>query len=263
MTEPDPTARVVRVQAEVPGTPEQAWQAIATGPGITAWFAPAEVEERAGGAITTHHGPFGDSTGTVTVWEPPRRFVYEERDWNPDAPDAPVWATEILVQAREGGTCVVRLASGFFHGGADWEDELGGTHEGWARGMVNLRLHLTHFPGQPAGVVFVAGRVPVKRADAAGTLLGGLGLAGVVVGEQVRAPAGAPPFAGVVEEVGEGGVLVRTPEGLLELDVWEMLGAMATVRAYLYGAAAATAETQQRRWARWLRATFPDLTPPS
>ena len=31
-------------EIEVPGTPEQVWEAIATGPGITAWFMPAEVD---------------------------------------------------------------------------------------------------------------------------------------------------------------------------------------------------------------------------
>lgn len=262
MTEPDPTARVVRVETEVTATPEQVWEAIATGPGIGAWFAPAEVEEREGGRITTHHGPFGDSPGTVTAFEPPRRFVYEERDWNPDAPDAPVWATEILVESRDGGTCVVRLASGFFHGGTGWEDQLGGTDEGWARGMVNLRLYLTHFPGQPAGNLFVVGRVPASRQDAGRTLLDGLGLGDARVGDEVRAPAGVPPFAGVVEERTGGGVLVRTAEGLLEFDAWEMSGTVAAVRGYLYGPAAPTAAAQERRWSDWLHATFPELASP-
>jgi len=30
--------RSVQVEVEVPGTPEQVWQAIATGPGISSWF---------------------------------------------------------------------------------------------------------------------------------------------------------------------------------------------------------------------------------
>jgi uncharacterized protein YndB with AHSA1/START domain len=262
-TEPDPTARVVRVEAEVPATPEQVWEAIATGPGMATWFVPAEVEQCEGGTITTHHGPFGDSPGTVTVWEPPRRFVYEERDWNPDAPDAPVWATEILVESRDSGTCVVRLASGFFHGGAGWEDQLDGTDSGWARAMVNLRLYLTHFPGQPSGGVFVAGRPGMSHVEAVDTLLSGLGLRGAAVGDNVRAPAGVPPFAGVVEDVIDGGVLVRTPEGLLEFDVWSHSGGMVTVRAYLYGPATDTAEAQQRRWSDWLHAAFPQLASPT
>jgi len=40
--------RSVQVEFEVPGTPEEVWQAIATGPGISSWFVPAEFEERDG-----------------------------------------------------------------------------------------------------------------------------------------------------------------------------------------------------------------------
>ena len=32
----------VQVEVEVPGTPEEVWQAIATGPGISSWMVPAE-----------------------------------------------------------------------------------------------------------------------------------------------------------------------------------------------------------------------------
>ncbi|NLS10019.1 hypothetical protein HGQ17_08415 [Nesterenkonia sp. MY13] len=62
------------LEAEVPGTPEGVWAAIATGPGIEALFVPASVEEREGGKIVTHHGDYGDSEGTITAWEPPHRL---------------------------------------------------------------------------------------------------------------------------------------------------------------------------------------------
>ena len=41
--------RSVQVEVEVPGTPEQVWQAIATGPGVGAWFVPTEIDGRIGG----------------------------------------------------------------------------------------------------------------------------------------------------------------------------------------------------------------------
>ena len=46
--------RSVQVEVEVPGTPEQVWQAIATGPGVSAWFVPAEMDGRVGGSVTHH-----------------------------------------------------------------------------------------------------------------------------------------------------------------------------------------------------------------
>ena len=36
----------MKFEVEVPGTPEQVWEAIATGPGISAWFMPADVDRR-------------------------------------------------------------------------------------------------------------------------------------------------------------------------------------------------------------------------
>jgi len=36
--------RSVQVETEVPGTPEEVWHAIATGPGVSSWFVPTEME---------------------------------------------------------------------------------------------------------------------------------------------------------------------------------------------------------------------------
>src|SRR5439155_12730593 len=96
----------VEVETEVPGTPEEVWQAIATGPGVSSWFVPTKVEEREGGAITANFGPGMDSAATITAWEPPHRFTAESQDLGPGAPKL---ATEWIVEARAGGACVVRV----------------------------------------------------------------------------------------------------------------------------------------------------------
>src|SRR5260370_30273371 len=96
--------RSVQVEVEVPGTPEEVWQAIATGSGVSSWFVPTESEERVGGAVTAHFGPSMDSTATVTAWDPPRRFAAESPDLGPDAPTL---ATEWTVESRSGGTFLV------------------------------------------------------------------------------------------------------------------------------------------------------------
>ena len=68
--------RSVQVEVEVPGTPEEVWQAIATGPGISSWFVPTEFEERDGKpvAVKLNFGPGMESSSVVTAWDPPRRF---------------------------------------------------------------------------------------------------------------------------------------------------------------------------------------------
>ena len=46
MNEPGP--RRLELEMEVPGTPDQIWAAIATGPGIASWFMPMEIDGREG-----------------------------------------------------------------------------------------------------------------------------------------------------------------------------------------------------------------------
>ena len=57
-TQKDPNGRrFIAVETEVPGTPEEVWQAIASGPGLTAWFVPSQVEEHAKGSMVMDFGP--------------------------------------------------------------------------------------------------------------------------------------------------------------------------------------------------------------
>jgi len=109
--------RSIESRIEVPGTPEQVWEAIATGPGIAAWFAPAEFEPREGAQIAFDMGGGMQPTGKVTAYEPPSRFAYKE-EW-----EGTPWATEWLVEAQSGGTCIVRVVATMFVAG-DWSDEL-------------------------------------------------------------------------------------------------------------------------------------------
>lgn len=164
MTTPDVPYRI-EFSVEVPGTPEQVWAAIATGPGISSWFLPTDLEERAGGSLVAHMGEI-DAPATVTGWDPPRRFAYEEPEWaamvgHPDANVTPL-ASEFLVEAQSGGTCVVRVVASAFGTGADWEREFLDDMQGyWAPYFRNqLRMYLERFPGQHATRFEVAVAVP-------------------------------------------------------------------------------------------------------
>jgi uncharacterized protein YndB with AHSA1/START domain len=55
-------------EIEVPGTPEEVWEAIATGPGISAWFVPTEVDGRPGGQAVFHLGESQDAPAAITGW---------------------------------------------------------------------------------------------------------------------------------------------------------------------------------------------------
>ena len=57
-------------EVEVPGAPEQVWQAIATAKGLSAWFLPTQIEERRGGSLHFSMTPDMGSDGHVTAWDP-------------------------------------------------------------------------------------------------------------------------------------------------------------------------------------------------
>jgi uncharacterized protein YndB with AHSA1/START domain len=192
--------RSVELEIEVPGTPEEVWDAIATGPGLSVWFVPAEIEERAGGAITMHHGEGMDDEGTVTAYDRPRRFAFESAPFSPrEGVEPRVTALELLVEARSGGTCVVRLINSGFGPGPEWDDQVESTHEGWRRCLRVLALYLTHFAGQ-RGTPFVAfGALPASRERAWAELLEAVGADPSAERTAVRAD-GAPTLAGTVDE---------------------------------------------------------------
>jgi uncharacterized protein YndB with AHSA1/START domain len=261
MTPPDedvPRARSIDLEMEVPGTPEQVWEAIATGPGISAWMHPTEVEGREGGTFSFDMGSGMTGSGTVTGWEPPQRFVQED-EWRPggEAPPARL-ATEWLVEARSGGTCVVRVTASAFGTGADWENEFIAEMETYFRPFFDLlRLYVERFPGQhatrrevrvdlsngvaPADVVPAAARSlrvagPGETVDEAGAL----GLSGTVLRVEspylmVEADEPVPGYVSLVGMPCDGG------GATVELDAW------------LFGPdAPAFADKAEDGWRAWL-----------
>ena len=261
--------RSVQVEVELPGTPEEIWQAIATGPGISSWFVPTEFEEGPGGTparVVMHMGPGMDSASSITSWDAPRRFTAESDGW---APGMPSLLTEWTVEARSGGTCMVRVVHSLFASTDDWDDQLESVETGWPSFFRILRMYLTHFKGQPCANVQVMGMAGESEAKAWAALTGPLGLEGARGGDRRSAPAGAPRFAGTVESLNESphgrGMLMRLEEpapGLASLGAFACGGStMVGVSFYLYGAGATAAATREEPlWQAWMMEHFP---PPS
>ena len=146
--------RSVQSEAEVPGTPEEVWQAIATGPGVSSWFVPCQIEERLGGKITVSFGPGMESTNEITAWNPPHSFSAGGSEMTPGGP---AMATEWIVEARSGGTCVVRVVHSWFAETDEWDSQFEGTELGWAAFFRDLRVYLGHFSGQPSSTIQLMG----------------------------------------------------------------------------------------------------------
>ncbi len=255
--------RSIQVEVEVPGTPEEVWRAIATGPGISSWFVPAAFEERDGTpvSLTLNFGPGMESRSPVTVWDPPRRFVAESDGWMPGSPSI---ADEWTVEARSGGTCVVRIVHSLFASTDEWDSQLEGTESGWPAFFRILRIYLSHFAGQPSAPMQWIAPAAGTPAEAWQTLTAALQLHGVPAGQRWAAPTGVPALSGVVEHVTE-----RPKHALLRLDQpgpgVAALGAvnfggsaMVTLNFYLYGdQAEAIVARETPQWDAWVQSHFP------
>ena len=255
--------RSIQVEIEVPGTPEQVWQAIASESGISAWFVPAEFEEKDGKpvAVKLDFGPGMESRSVVTAWEPQRKFAREGAGWVPGSP--PI-ATEFSIEARSGGVCVVRVVQSLFSSTDDWDAQLTGAEGGWPGIFRILRLYLAHFRGQKAAIMQVMAPVAGTAAEAWATLTTGLGLKGVAAGQRWTAPSGVPALGGVMEYYSESpyGALLRLDKpgpgtvGVGTIEFGDTV--MANLTFYMYGdKAAATVARETPRWQAWMQECFP------
>jgi uncharacterized protein YndB with AHSA1/START domain len=260
--------RSIQVEVEVPGTPEEVWQAIATGPGISSWFVPTEFEVRDGKpvAVTVSMGPGMESTSTVTVWEPPLKWAAQSDGWIPGMPPL---ANEWSVEAREGGICIVRIVQSLFASTDDWDNQLEGAAHGWPGFLRTLRIYLTHFRGLRSALMKWMVPVAGTEVEAWEALTAALGVKGSSAGQRCTAPAGVPVFSGVVEYVTQSpnDALLRLDKpgpGIAALGTFNMGGpSMVALNFYLYGdPAAGTVARETPLWDAWFQKRFPVPTEP-
>jgi uncharacterized protein YndB with AHSA1/START domain len=245
--------REMRKEIELDATPEQVWEAIATGPGIATWFVPGSVEPQVGGEVAQEFGGQLIATGTVTAYEPGRRFGYAAP---PATADGPQYAFEFLVEGRAGGSTVLTFVQSGFLGG-DWDGEYDSFDKGWDLFFGNLRAVLTHFAGEPVSGVVSMAHVEGSSADAWPVLLRGLGLDGMpAVGDEVTfAPQGVTPVSGVVDVATPEFLGLRAAHGLHRIGAEGDAGCGVSAYHYFYGDPVDT-ETLTKAWQAWLTGLF-------
>ena len=188
--------RSVQVEVEVPGTPEEVWQAIASGPGISSWFVPAEFEERDGKpvAVKLNFGPGMESRSALTAWTRPGSLPRRARaGW------FAAYRGRVDRRSVRGWRVPVRVVHSLFASTDDWDNQLEGTESGWPGFFRTLRIYLTHFRGQSL-------RDHAVRDPRRGNRSGGLGNADRGTGTEARQrraasdrARGRPALSGVVE----------------------------------------------------------------
>jgi uncharacterized protein YndB with AHSA1/START domain len=201
----------LRMEVEVDATPDQIWEAIATGAGLDGWYIATgnAVEPRVGGTVRIGFG--GDAAGEhpVTVWDPPRHFAHRGEP----GPDGTFHAMEYVIEARAGGTTIVRMVhSGFL---ADyWEAEYDALNEGDYMYLRQMAEYVTHFRGRP--VTFITDIRPTEKDRGLQILRAALGITDAVKeGDSVRfSVEGLPSIDGVVDFVSPSILGIRTSDAL-------------------------------------------------
>lgn len=236
-------------EVELPGvTPEQVWEAIATGPGIDSWFMgstevePGEVVRQAFGDYRPEH--------RITVWEPGKHLAYG----GDEAPDGRFVAYEFLVEGRDRGSTVLRVVTSGFLPGDDWEDEFEAMLAGGEMFRHTLITYLRHFTGRTARPLTAFGP-PVTDWPATWDALGReLGLtAAARTGDHVTVD-GEP---GVVYSTNTQTVGVRTADAMYRFFQGGMTGGLVAMH-HLFTEDRRDDDRRQegrrdeRGWAAWL-----------
>jgi uncharacterized protein YndB with AHSA1/START domain len=235
---------------EVDATPEQVWDAIATGPGITSWFMGRnEVDGGVGGTVKTAFGDFEPSSA-ITSWDPLERLVHGTEP----APDGRFVAYEFLIEARSGGSTVLRTVTSGFLPGDDWEDEFEAMTSGTELFFRTLVEYLNRFAGRKAVPLTVFGPMIADWDTAWLTLGRELGLAGrPETGDRVRLSTGSMSTVdGEVYLANAQTVGIRTADAFLRF-VRGFRGPMVAMH-HLFGDA--DPAKQEKIWADWLARVF-------
>ncbi|MFD7313445.1 SRPBCC domain-containing protein [Streptomyces sp. NPDC056730] len=234
----------IELETTLPASPEQVWEAIATGPGIDSWFMGRnEVESREGGIAAMSTGGHREEA-MITAYEPGERFATR----TPAAEDGRFMAFEYLIEGRDGAGTVLRVVhSGLL--GDDWQDEYDALRRGWPFHLHTLREYLAHFAGRtgvPVFAVVPTGGRPEPEIRAA--LARGLSLPdSTVVGARVHAePAGLPPLDGEVVWADDERVGVRAADGLY---TFHHGSGVALMFHHLFGP---DTERAEAAWQQWL-----------
>ena len=255
----------------------EVWEKIATGPGLSSWFVPFEVEEREGGFA---RGDFGGETYTeytILVYDPERRIVFSaervahdvgaEPDDEPDDAILEFWITDggsgdsvrarasVADAARRGARSVLN----FRQRGFPEEDQV--VYEaGWDVYFHTLTEYFKHFSGRAALTTTALVLPPLNRREGFARMVRGLGLGDDTgVGRRVQAsPRGQDAIDGVIDIRLEGRPVealgIRTETGFIRATMDDACGAMLNRYTYVVNPSPLRARNREEAvsWQGWL-----------
>jgi uncharacterized protein YndB with AHSA1/START domain len=235
---------------DVPASPEQVWEAVATGPGMDSWFMGRnEVEPREGGTAKWSIGDF-TMEATVTAWDPPQHFQFRA----PEAPQGAYHQFDYRIEPKDGGRTGVR----YTHTGrltGDWEAEYEAMGEGDPAYIFKLVQYLTHFQGRFGVSIDAYGPNVPDEEQVMATYRTALGLGDSVgMGDKVQADLdGIGPVDGVVDFLSRHFIGVLSDDAIYRF----IHGFEGTTFAGHHLFASGTIQKEaERAWSAWLGRLF-------
>jgi uncharacterized protein YndB with AHSA1/START domain len=241
----------ITLDLEVDATPEQVWEAIATGPGLNSWFlGDSEIEPQRGGTWKWSFGGFTDES-TLSTWDPPTRLVTSGNE----GPYGAKHSFDYTVQPREGGGSAIRYVHSGVLGGEDWEAEYEAMSEGDPMYLFKLVQYLNHFRGRFATKVDAFGPNVPDRQQAMAAFRRALGLGDEVAkGDKVSLkPEGVDPIEGEVDHVSPHFIGLITDDAIYRF-IHGFTGE--TLVGHHVFAPGANREQLEKEWGAWLADAF-------
>ena len=232
---------------ELPGTPEDAWQAVATAAGNSAWLFSEGV---------------GADANSAELWDPPNHLVVRMQDGE--------WfnALEFEIRAKDGSHPTLRYVhSGIFMDDWDNQYDAAGAHTDFY--LHTLNQYLTHFNRRevtyigdaPAGV---QGPESSNAPDGFVVLQNALGLDQTSKeGDRVHlTPHGLDPIDGVIDYWQTNFIGIRTGEALIRLFGRNAFGQPVGLSIHDFSGRIDAARAKQT-WKQWLDQVFAVAQSPS
>lgn len=180
----------VRREVDLPGTPEQVWDAISTEAGLASWLFPEQV-------------------GEAQAWEPPQHLAVRQ--------EGEGWfnALEYTVEGRAGGATLRYVHSGIFDA-AGWDDQYDAVSQHTDFYLHTLGQYLAHFAPRTATYVGdvpggIGGPEASMAPDGFDRLKAALGVERASEGDEVVLEIGGP---GVIDYARGNFLGIRTRDGL-------------------------------------------------
>lgn len=228
----------IRREVELPASAATVFDAVSREP--AGWLFPLPpVEPRLGGTSA-------DGT-VVTAWEPPVRFAVRT-----EGPDGWFNSLEFVIEARDGGTTVLRYVhSGIIDG--DWDAQYDGADAHTDFYLHTLGEYVAHFAGRPVTYVVADSPAPQTRPGQLAAVRAALGIGdGSAVGDPIHLHVpGAEPVDGVVDYLTPIFVGIRTDDGLYRFYGRESMGMPVSAAHHLFAPGTDQARAEQA-WQAWL-----------